>query len=233
MSLRLDWCSHEAAKFAVEHWHYSRTFIRAKAAKVGVWEDEQFIGAVVFGSGIGASGKALGLTEFQVAELCRVALRRHRAPVSRIVSIAIRLLHKEMPGLRLLVSYADPAQDHHGGIYQAMGWTYVGRTAPDFEVVDPNGKRWHSRHVSKTGVKVHFGKPMRVIRPDEGVRVSLPGKHKYLYPLDDEMRARIAPLAKPYPKRARSIGSDAPGDQPGEGGATPTRALQNTEAAGG
>ena len=23
-TLKLDWCSHEAAKYAVEHWHYSK-----------------------------------------------------------------------------------------------------------------------------------------------------------------------------------------------------------------
>jgi hypothetical protein len=56
--------------------------------------------------------------------------------------------------------------------------------------------------------------------------VPLDGKHRYLMPLDDEMRVRILPLAKPYPKRATSIGSDAAGDQLAEGGACPTVALE-------
>jgi hypothetical protein len=51
-------------------------------------------------------------------------------------------------------------------------------------------------------------------------------KYRYLMPLDDAMRKQIEPLRKPYPKRAGSIGSDAPGLQPGEGGANPTSALQ-------
>ncbi len=29
----------------------------------------------------------------------------------------------------------------------------------------------------------------------------MPGKHRYLFPLDDAMKAQVAPLAKPYPKR--------------------------------
>jgi hypothetical protein len=37
---------------------------------------------------------------------------------------------------------------------------------------------------------------------------------------------RIAPLAKPYPKRATSVDSDAPEVHSGEGGAIPTVALQ-------
>jgi hypothetical protein len=46
-----------------------------------------------------------------------------------------------------------------------------------------------------------------------------------LYPLDGGMRAQIAALAQPYPKRAKHP-SDAPAVQAGEGGAAPTRTLQ-------
>ena len=41
--LKLDWCSHEAATFAVMHWHYSKAMPKSKLAKVGVWEDGKFI----------------------------------------------------------------------------------------------------------------------------------------------------------------------------------------------
>jgi hypothetical protein len=44
-------------------------------------------------------------------------------------------------------------------------------------------------------------------------------------PLDAEMRAKILPLAKPYPKRATSIDSDASTDHVEERGAMPTVAL--------
>jgi hypothetical protein len=54
-------------------------------------------------------------------------------------------------------------------------------------------------------------------------------KHKYLMPLDNEMRKQILPLSRPYPKRAQSIENDAPGFQSGEGGATPTCALHLPE----
>jgi hypothetical protein len=51
-------------------------------------------------------------------------------------------------------------------------------------------------------------------------------KNRYLMPLDAEMKARIEPLRKPYPKRERSADSGTPGNQSGRGGATPTRSLQ-------
>lgn len=226
-------CSYQAAKYAVEHWHYSRTMPRAKSCYMGVWERGAFVGALVFGLGAGAAtdGRKFGLAQsFGVAELERVALRSHRAPVSRIVGVGLRLLRAASPGLRLVVSYADPAQGHAGGIYQAGNWVYVGDTLPDWCVEDKQGKRWHSRVVSSGAPKMQFGRPTVGIRLEEGTRIVLPGKHKCLYPLDAAMRAQIAPLAKPYPKRAAEPTSVGTGDQPDQGGATPTRPL-TTEAA--
>src|SRR5206468_8960196 len=92
-TLRIDWCSYDAAKYAVRHWHYSRSLPCSKTAKIGVWEDSAFIGAVVFAWG---ANKRLageyGLKMTECAELCRVALTTHRTPVSKIVSIAVKTL---------------------------------------------------------------------------------------------------------------------------------------------
>lgn len=201
--LKLDWCDQVAAKYAVTHWHYSRSLPAGKSVKIGAWEDGRFVGCVVFSRGANNHiGAPYGLDQTEVAELTRVALTTHSAPVTRIVSIAIRQLRKQSPGLRLIVSYADPGEGHHGGIYQAGNWIYAGQTSRDFAVIDANGKRWHSRMVSSSGVKKCFGVNKRVIRPEEGTRIVLEGKHRYLMPLDDEMRKRIEPLRKPYPKRA-------------------------------
>lgn len=132
MSLRLDWCSHEAAKYAVEHWHYSKSLPTPPLVKIGVWEDEKFIGCVMFSRGSNNNMlKPYSLSVTEGCELTRVALTTHKAPVSRIVSIALRMVRKEMCGLRLVVSYADPNKGHAGSIYQAGGWVYVGQTDGD------------------------------------------------------------------------------------------------------
>ena len=49
--LKIDWCTHEAAKYAVEHWHYSKRMPKSKLAKFGVWEGGKFVGCVIFGVG--------------------------------------------------------------------------------------------------------------------------------------------------------------------------------------
>ena len=153
-SLRLDWCSYEAAKYAVEHWHYSGTLQAGKCSKIGVWEDGRFVGVVVFSAGSGSTTKwasRVGLKREQMAELARIGLSTHRAPVSRIVAISIRLLARQSPGLRLLVSYADPREGHRGGIYQAGGWVYVGQTEPDVRYIDKAGREHHPRMACASG----------------------------------------------------------------------------------
>jgi hypothetical protein len=225
--LKLDWCSHAAAKFAVEHWHYSRVLPKSKSVYMGVWESGKFIGVIIFGLGASSHlGSPYGLKTFEAAELTRVALTNHVAAVSKIISIAFKFIKKQSPGLRLIVSYADPSQSHHGGIYQAGNWVYVGKTNPDWAVIDKNGKQWHSRICSVNGLKSQFGVKRKAMRPQDGTKIILPGKHRYLMPLDSEMRKRILPLAKPYPKRAGSIASDVSAIHAEEGGSTPTPALQ-------
>jgi hypothetical protein len=218
LSLKLDWCSHAAAKYAVEHWHYSRCMPAGKAIKIGVWENKFFIGAVIFSRGANKSLlKPYGLKMTQGCELTRVALNKHKSSVTRIVAIAIRLLKKRCPGLKLIVSFADTEQNHHGGIYQAGNWLYSGRTnAADEYLV--RGVRMHGRSMrSKFGT--HIGKSF--IKKIKGSV-----KHRYLMPLDNETQMVISKLSQPYPKRAESIGSNAAGFQPAEDGANPISALQ-------
>lgn len=231
--LRLAWCSYEAAKYAVEHWHYSRSMPPPPIVKLGTWEDDRFIGCVTVSRGSAQNlGRPFGLDQTEIAELTRVALRHdHAAPVSRIVAIAVRLLRQQCPGLRLLVSFADPGQGHHGGIYQAAGWLYLGERGPTTEFRDSSGRQWHGRMISPTGRKKVFGHYRAVLRPDQCEAVVCPGKHKYALPLDPAMRAQIVPLAKPYPKRApEALVADATADQAVEGGAVPTSALQIAHA---
>lgn len=224
--LRLDWCSHEAAKYAVMNWHYSRSMPASPVLKIGVWEGEKFIGVVLFSRGASNNlTRPYNLTQYEACELTRISLTKHKAPVSRILKVAISFLKKNSPGIRLIISFADPNQGHHGGIYQATNWVYTDVTAKDYAYWY-RGKRYHSRQVSEKGYKIQFGNNRMCPKPSQCKRVASGGKHRYLMPLDKEMRKQIAPLAKPYPKRAGSIAVDALAIQAGEGGSIPTPALQ-------
>lgn len=228
--LKLDWCSHEAAKYACEKWHYSGSIPTPPYNRIGVWELGQFIGCVLFSRGAARRGPdQFDLAHTEFCELTRVALTTHETPVSKILAVALKFLKTRCPGIRLIVSYADPNNGHHGGIYQAGGWIFVGQSGGTTEYIAPDGKQWHSRMISPTGKKKVYGQYRAVWKPDQCTIVRLEGKLKYLMPLDPEMRARILPLAKPYPKRVRSVDSDTPANHAGEGGANPTRTLSNSE----
>jgi len=228
-TLKLDWCDYKAAKYAVMHWHYSRIMPKSKNVYIGVWEDEKFIGALIFGLGGGGAtnGKRWGLRKtFDVCELERVALREHETPVSRIIKIAMAMLRKQSPDIKAIVSFADMRQNHHGGIYQAGGWFYMGMTAPS--IVYTDGKReYHERVVSVSGLKKHYGKYHPCMKKGDLKQLKLPPKHIYLMPLRDDVRKTVMALAKPYPKRATSETGDTSGNQSEKGGSTPTVALKN------
>ena len=195
--LKVAPCDHKAATFATTHWHYSRTMPVGKTLKFGAWEDDQFVGAVMYAWGANHNlGKPFGLDMTECVELVRVAMRDHRAPVSQVVARTLDGLRRMNPGLRVVVSFADPHEGHHGGIYQAGNWIYLGQTAGKREL-ELNGKTLNRR--AYTGQQCGKGTASKASIPPGAEWVRRPGKHRYVYPLDKQMRRRVSRLAQPYP----------------------------------
>ena len=225
--LRIDWATHAAAKYACEHWHYSGCMPAGKLVKVGAWESGKFVGVVLFGRG--ANNRLAGaydLSQDQACELVRIALRKHESPVSRIVAQAMRFLKRQSEGLRVIVSYADPKQGHHGGIYQAGNWLYSGKSQAQRELFI-NGVFTHKRSAH---AKYGTASPEKIaVKSGAKVeRAPVEWKHVYLMPLDDAMRAQIAPLAKPYPKRDKQAMAGVQSEQ--RRGSTDRHAPEPSEA---
>ena len=111
--LQVAYCSREAATLACKRWHYSGQIPVGKLLCVGAWEDARFIGAVVFSLGANRNAHKLFGVDFSACvELVRVALDSHRTPTSRIVALAVRVMRKKCPGVRIVFSYADPEAGH-------------------------------------------------------------------------------------------------------------------------
>ncbi len=223
-------CTHEAAKFAVMNWHYSKRMPKSSLVKYGVWEDGQFIGCVIFGMGSTIEyGKSLDVGQFEVCELVRVALRDHTAPVTEIVSKSVKILRRDNPGLRVILSFADPNRGHHGGIYIAGNWIYLGVTKGAHMFI-VNGKEVHPRTAS--GLVRQYGglregesrvKFFARVFNDPSASVIMPKpKHRYAYPLDRTMRKWLNDRALPHPVPCgRSVEGDTPGFRPGGTGSIP------------
>jgi hypothetical protein len=205
-AIKIDFATHKAAKFACENWHYSKCVPVGKLVKIGIWECEKFTGVVLFGRGATPNlGKPYSMTQTECVELVRIAMREHETPVSKIVSVALKFLKKTNPNIKLVVSFADQSQGHHGGIYQAGNWVYAGQGQPaKFYMI--NGKLTHPRSIGAKGLTQNIEGARRIDKSAHVVDV--PGKHRYLMPLDKKTRKQIVHLSKPYPKRAKQAMAD-------------------------
>lgn len=200
-ALRIESVPPSVARQAVRDWHYSRSYPAGVNARYGVWEDGRFIGAVIFGTGSNVRiGDPYGLQPHQVRELVRIALDKHVTPVSRIIAATVRMFRGDFPAVDLIVSYADPVQGHHGGVYQANNWSYLGpQRAHATTAIVINGEQLHER----TCASRYGTQRMALLREiDPGAhRVKLPRKHVYVYGQTKSIRKMYAGESLPYPKR--------------------------------
>lgn len=209
VDLKVDFCSHEAAKYACEHWHYSKCVPNQKTVKIGVWEDNKFIGVVIFGDGANPGLlNPYGLKQTDGCELVRVALTSHTSPVTKIISLSLKLLKKQSPNLKVVVSFADTEQGHIGCIYQAGNWLYLGMTEPADEYL-VKGKRMHGRALRSTR-QTHKLRNINAKNIYEWAKIVLDknikkiegsSKHRYIYPLDRKIARQLEKIALPYPKK--------------------------------
>lgn len=123
--------------------------------------------------------------------------------LSKFLAWSLRWLRSETK-YPFVLSYADTGEGHHGGIYQATGWRFVGtRESRHIGFKDANGAFIHgrscnARHGTSSVPKIAEIEP--TWKPVYGQP-----KHLYVFPL----RQRIKPILRrfdwqelPYPKNA-------------------------------
>lgn len=101
------------------------------------------------------------------------------------------------------LSYADTDQGHHGGIYQATNWRYIGQSKPRFDgLVHPlTGEFIHGRQVGRM-----FGTQRREVLEQVRGEYELAHhgpKNVYIYPLRTKwkhLQAQYGWIELPYPK---------------------------------
>jgi hypothetical protein len=134
----------------------------------------------------------------------------HWAPAnsnSRLVNIACRLQHK-LTGRVAAFAFSDTDAGELGTIYQACGWTCLGRGQPTEQFVSPEGRIWSNqsmtRRQSSRGITTVEMK-RRLIANGWKVQKTNP-KYRYAFVMDKRERdliRRIADLKTPYPKRQK------------------------------
>lgn len=122
--------------------------------------DSKLIGCICYAQPVGRCAAASisdKLTIDKVFELTRLWIADGYGKNIESYSVAesFRILNKDFPQIKSIISYADGEQNHKGTIYQALGFGYQGNSSfklmPNYSLslVGPPNYEWiHSRSVS-------------------------------------------------------------------------------------
>jgi len=196
--MRLEKASSKAIKYACLNFHYAKAVPSVSLAYSVFNNLNEWCGVVCFGLGATNNiAKPYGLNQGQVIELVRMALNGKQQSTTKAMAIALRIIKKDAPNVKLVVSYADSEKGHFGVIYQATNWIYTGYSVDSNLIV--NGKREHRRTLGS-----RFGtcssKELKKMGYNVEILKTKP-KYKYIYPLDKSLIPLCKSLAKPYPKK--------------------------------
>lgn len=214
--MRLEIASKKAVNYALMNFHYAKKIApRATDSAFSVFnEKNEWCGVICFGLGASPNiHSPFGLNAGEVIELIRVALNGKQSSTSKVVSIGLKLLKKNNPLVKLVVSYADKGQEHVGIIYQATNWYFIQDIKSSDTQYFVNNEWRHSKAIKPQIKKIA---PKR----------KASGKYKYIYPLDKTLLPLCKSLSKPYPKQAVEV-HKLNNSQTSEkvGGANPTQPL--------
>jgi hypothetical protein len=111
-------------------------------------------------------------------------------PLTSFLSACVKFISSRQR-FDLIVSYADPSAGHHGGIYQAASWIYVGMSKGKMQWINKNnGKRSSQRSFDQSSY----------CETEGWERIKTCGKHIYVCPLTKAQRKAWAPKSLAYPK---------------------------------
>jgi len=142
--------------------HYAKRMPSISFA-YGLFLQNNLVGMVSYGSPASPSlckGIAGENNKHLVIELNRLVLKNN---IKNEASMLIGSSFKLLPKPKIIVSYADTAQDHLGVVYQATNFLFTGTSKARTDMAGKDGK--HSRH--------HLG--------DKTKRVYRSAKHRYVY----------------------------------------------------
>ena len=148
----------------------------------------KLIGAVLYGHPSGfrvVKSISHKLEDGEVLELKRLWIEDGYGKniESYVISQTLKMLKECAPQVKVLISFADPVQEHKGTIYQATNWIYQGRKVSRgdfFEYKYPGSDEWLSDRA--IGAQLGSNSLSFVLKkiPDMEYRRKL-RKHRYLY----------------------------------------------------
>ena len=187
----------EMISYACKKYHYSKTAPNGRKMAFAIFEEEQFIGVILYSLGSNPQiAKPFGLEQGQVIELTRIALKDHKNYVSYYIGKTLKIIKHKSPRVKIIVSYADKdLQNHHGGIYQATNWLYLGVSESNSFEYYWKDKWTHTRTLN------NYNKNKEQYLKSKLPKRKSSDKHKYIYCIDKDLREKYIFQSKPYPKK--------------------------------
>lgn len=198
--MKLTIATKKAIQYACLKFHYSHS-VPVNPLGFNVYNDnDEWCGVILFAAGANNHLHCMfNLEQGQVLELVRVALNGKQEHTSQCVVAALKMLHKECPLCKIVVSYADCDQSHLGTIYQATNWMYTGlMNEGDVSAFIINGKKTHKKTIHKKCRQTL--EDVRKYLDPYAEEFRTKGKHKYLFFFDKRIKKRFEYLSLPYPK---------------------------------
>lgn len=156
---------------------------------------------------------------------------------SKLVSWTCKLLAKSS-GAKIIIAYSDSDAGEIGTIYQAAGWTYIGKGSSTQQWISPQGRVYDQmlpRDIARSkGLERKY--VVKYLRARGWTEQASNAKGRYVCVLDKKdkaLRALVEGMAQPYPKRDRGETDSAAYTNTQTGGASPTLSLNLSEASNG
>lgn len=185
--------------------HYSGKVVPNSSLHFGAFLDDKLHGVLSFGSSLDKS-KTIGLVTptlwNEYLELNRMAFDEY-LPVnseSRVISICFRLIKRNSPHIKWIISYADGCDCGDGTIYRASGFylTLIKENSDLF--ILPNGSKIHSMTIkSSNKLMTKYGNYKKYLDTEhEGWKKIKGFQFRYIYLIDKtcKITVPILPFSK-------------------------------------
>ena len=178
--------------------HYSGKVVQNSSLHFGAFLDEKLHGVLSFGSSLDKS-KTIGLvfnTKWnEYLELNRMAFDEYlpKYSESRVISICMKLIKKNAPHIKWILSYADGCDCGDGTIYRASGF-YLTMIKPNSDLfLLPNGSKIHSMTIKSSKALMNkYGNWKKYLDTEHKGWVKLNGfQFRYIYLIDKSCKINV------------------------------------------
>lgn len=186
-----------ANDFVKKH-HYSRKVVPNSTLHFGCFLDNKLHGVLSFGNSLDKS-KTIGLVEptlwNEYLELNRMAFDEYlpKYSESRCISICLKLIKKNAPHIKWIISYADGCDCGDGTIYRATGFklTLIKENSDLFLL--PNGNKIHSMTIkSSKKLMSKYGNWKKYLDTEHKGWKKLKGfQFRYIYLIDKSCKITV------------------------------------------